>query len=191
MIQKSTISHARNARPRMAIKTTPAAGPIPAAKAMRAAKSSGVPKSFAGAIGDFVSVYRAQPMQQVDWVKQGVPATEVEVMARRMSVSKERLFATLGLARATVDRKARNKQSLSADESSRVLGMARLVGQVQAMVEESGNPKGFDSAQWVAHWLELPLPALAGVRPAQLMDTAEGQGIVSNLLARVQSGAYA
>ena len=169
----------------MAIKSTPAA------KTMRTAEASGVPKNVAGAIGDFVTVYRAQPMQQVGWVKRGVPATEVEVMAKRMSVPKERLLATLGLARATVDRKAKKKQSLSADESSRVLGMARLVGQVQAMVEESGDPKGFDSAQWVARWLELPLPALAGIRPAELMDTAEGQGIVSNLLARVQSGAYA
>ncbi len=35
------------------------------------------------------------------------------------------------------------------------------------------------------------MAALGGKRPADLMDTAEGQAIVSNLVARMQSGAYA
>lgn len=35
------------------------------------------------------------------------------------------------------------------------------------------------------------MPDLAGARHASLMDTAEGQQIVANLLARLQSGAYA
>jgi len=72
-----------------------------------------------------------------------------------------------------------------------VLGMGRLVGQVQRMVEESGRPEGFDAAAWVARWMERPVPALAGRRPAELMDTAEGQALVANVLARAQSGAYA
>lgn len=140
---------------------------------------------------NFVELYRADPMERVDLVKHGVPARSVEEIARRMAVSKERLVGTLGLARATVDRKARDGQRLSAQESSRVVGVARLVGQVQAMVDESGDTHGFDAAHWVARWLEEPLPALGGRRPAELMDTFEGQAIVSDLLARAQSGAYA
>jgi uncharacterized protein (DUF2384 family) len=35
------------------------------------------------------------------------------------------------------------------------------------------------------------MPALQGRRPAEFMDTAEGQAIVANLLQRAQSGAYA
>jgi hypothetical protein len=76
-------------------------------------------------------------------------------------------------------------------DNSRALGLACLVGHVQAIAQESGDPAGFDAAQWVAQWLEEPLPALGGKRLADLMDTAEGQSIVSNLVARVQSGAYA
>jgi putative toxin-antitoxin system antitoxin component (TIGR02293 family) len=139
----------------------------------------------------FARVFRADPIERVKLVKDGVPASVVETLAKRMAIPKERLMATLGLARATVDRKVRENKRLSPDESSRVLGMARLVGQVQAMVEESGRPEGFDAAAWVARWLDRPLPALAGQRPAELMDTAEGQGIVANLAARMQSGAYA
>ncbi len=141
----------------------------------------------------FAHVFAAEPMERILWIKEGLAAREVEGVARRMGVTKERLMSTLGLARATVDRKVREHKPLSPDESSRLLGVAHLVGQVQSMVEESGRPDeaGFDAAHWTAAWLDRPLPALDGRRPAELMDTAEGQALVSNLLARAHSGAYA
>lgn len=142
-------------------------------------------------VTSFLKVYETDAMERVRIVKQGVPAGAVDAIARRMAIPKEKLVGTLGLARATIDRKVRENKPLSADESSRVLGMARLVGQVQAMVEESGQAQGFNAAEWVARWLEKPLPALGGQRPADLMDTPEGQGIVSQLVSRMQSGAYA
>ncbi|QPF72257.1 DUF2384 domain-containing protein [Roseateles sp. DAIF2] len=140
---------------------------------------------------NFLTVFQADAFERVRWVKQGIPASAVEHIAKRMAMPKERLVLTLGLARATVDRKARENKSLSTDESSRVLGMARLVGQVEFIVEESGNPIGFNAAEWVARWLEQPLPALGGRRPAEFMDTPDGQALVSNLVARMYSGAHA
>lgn len=139
---------------------------------------------------NFLALYRADAMERIGIVKRGMPATTVEAMAKRMTVSKERLVTTLGLARATVDRKARDNKALSADDSARLLGMARLVGQVQQMVAESGDPKGFDAAAWVAQWLDSPLPALGGQKPAAFMDTADGQALVSTLVTRMQTGAY-
>jgi putative toxin-antitoxin system antitoxin component (TIGR02293 family) len=140
---------------------------------------------------NFLTMYQADPMERIAIVKRGVPASGVDALAKRMAMPKERLVVTLGLARATVDRKARANQALSRDDSSRLLGMARLVGQVQAMVEESGEPEGFNAALWVAAWLERALPALGGKRPAEFMDTSEGQSLVSGLMARIQTGAYA
>jgi len=161
-----------------------------ARKAAAPAATAPAAKSASVFATNFRQVFEADAMERVRIVKLGVPASVVEVMARRMAMPKEKLVGTLGLARATIDRKARENKPLSSDESSRVLGMARLVGQVQAMVEESGNPAGFNAAEWVARWLEKPLPALGGQRPADLMDTPEGQGIVSQVVARMQSGAY-
>jgi uncharacterized protein (DUF2384 family) len=85
---------------------------------------------------------------------------------------------------------AKQNQTLSPDESERVLGMARLVGQLEAIVQESGNAEGFDAAAWMSRWLHEPLPALGGVRPIDLMDRMEGQGVVATALAQMQSGAY-
>jgi putative toxin-antitoxin system antitoxin component (TIGR02293 family) len=140
---------------------------------------------------DFKTAYTLEPLQMVDTIKAGMPARTLVNVAARMGISKERLFTTLGLPRATVDRKVRESKVLTPGESSRLLGIARLVGQVQTMVEQSGDPENFNAAQWVANWLEEPMPALQGRRPAEFMDTAEGQAIVANLVQRAQSGAYA
>ena len=72
-----------------------------------------------------------------------------------------------------------------------MIGLAKLVGQLEAMVEESGNGTGFDAHAWISQWLSEPLPAFGGARPIDLIDTMEGQGMVASALAKLQSGAYA
>ena len=142
-------------------------------------------------VTDFSRVYRLGPMGRIEMIKKGVPAGEVEKIARTIGRPKERVIKVLGLPRATIDRRARSRQQLSVDQGERVLGLSKLVGQVQVMVEQSANPESFNAAQWVADWLDRPSPALGGRCPAEYMDTAEGQELVSGLIAKVQSGAYA
>lgn len=137
------------------------------------------------------SLYRVDPLQRIKMVKEGVPARMLSLLSKELAIPKDKLYTTIGLKRASMNRKLRSQQKLSQDQSERVVEMARLVGQVLAMVEESGRPEGFDAARWVAAWLERPHPALGDQRPAALMDTAEGRAIVSDLIARIQSGAYA
>ncbi len=140
---------------------------------------------------DYLSLFREDPLAQVGLVKLGVAPTVIDGLAGGMNVSRDKLLATLGLKRETIRRRAKENQALSTEESSRVLGISRLIGQVQAMVEASGNPDGFDAAAWVGKWLDQPLPALGHQRPAALMDTAEGQAVVANMVLRSQSSAYA
>ncbi|WP_371437542.1 antitoxin Xre/MbcA/ParS toxin-binding domain-containing protein [Polaromonas sp.] len=140
---------------------------------------------------DYLSLFMEDALAHVGLVKQGVAPNVIDGLAGGMNVSKDKLLATLGLRRETIRRRAKENQALSAEESSRVLGVSRLIGQVQAIVEASGNPDGFDAAAWVGTWLDRPLPALGGQRPAELMDTAEGQAVVANMILRSQSGAYA
>ena len=92
---------------------------------------------------------------------------------------------------ATLNRRVKSKDRLPPTDSERVLCVARLVAQIQNIVNESGNPLGFDAAAWMSRWLNEPLPALGGVSPLDLLDTMEGQALVSNTLAQIQSGAYA
>lgn len=78
---------------------------------------------------------------------------------------------------------------MNVDKSDRVLGIAKLIGQIQTWVEESGELQGVDAAKWVAKWIATPQPALGGKWPNELIDTADGRRLVSDLVARMQSGA--
>ncbi len=75
-----------------------------------------------------------------------------------------------GLARPTVDRKIRSSKLLSQDESERVMGIARLVGQAQNLIEQSGGSADFDAGRWVGDWLQKTLPALDGKSPGERDD---------------------
>ena len=90
-----------------------------------------------------------------------------------------------------MSRKARTNAHLSPAEGERVLGLGRLLGQLQTMVRESGNPDGFDASAWLSAWISTPVPVLDGARPLDLMDTMTGQALVSQMIAQMQSGAYA
>lgn len=139
----------------------------------------------------YLAVFRASPLERISMIKRGVRATDAKHVIADLAIAQGAALRALNLSQATVNKKAKQGQKLSPDESERVIGLARLVGQVQAIVQESGTAQGFDATTWMSRWLNEPLPALGGVRPIDLMDTMEGQGVVSTALAQVQSGAYA
>jgi putative toxin-antitoxin system antitoxin component (TIGR02293 family) len=136
-------------------------------------------------------LYRFDESTLVDLVKAGVPSSFVGTLTERMAMGKEKFYGMLGLARPTLDRKIRARQILNHDESERLIGIARLIGQAEGMVQESGSPKEFDAARWVSAWLDRPLPALGGKRPSEFMDTGIGRALVSDILKQQQSAAYA
>lgn len=135
--------------------------------------------------------YRANPLDRIAIIRGRVPAAYVTALTQSMQIPKERLYSTLNLARATVDRKIQKRQRLSQEESERILAVVRLIGQADSMVRESGDPTDFDAAKWTAEWLQRSHPALGGRTPGELLDTADGRSLVADLLAQQQSGAYA
>jgi putative toxin-antitoxin system antitoxin component (TIGR02293 family) len=136
-------------------------------------------------------IARLSPIERIALVREGVPADFVVKLIDAMRQPKTRVLDTVRLPRSTVARKAARHQKLSSAEGERVLGLAALIGLAQRIVEESGEPEGFDAAMWVGAWLNEPHPALGGRTPGEYFDTAEGRALVADLLARQQSGAYA
>jgi putative toxin-antitoxin system antitoxin component (TIGR02293 family) len=140
---------------------------------------------------DYAGVFRASPTLRIAMIRSGVRAQEVVSMAAALGRTQVQVVETLGLAVSTFNRKLAHRKPLSLDESERVIGLAKLVGQVQVMVEESGVAAGFDANHWFANWIDAAVPALGGHRPIEYLDTSEGRDMVSNLLGKMQSGAYA
>lgn len=146
---------------------------------------------IAGESASYVDISDFDLVDRIEMVKTGLPARLLTTLADDMNVSRERLYSWLGIARTTANRKVKDDGVLSQDESERVLGIASLVGEVQKIVRESGGPQGFDAARWTADWLGEPNDALGGRTPGEFMDTSDGRTLVSSLVARMQSGAYA
>jgi putative toxin-antitoxin system antitoxin component (TIGR02293 family) len=143
---------------------------------------------------DFREVYRTTPAVRVDLIRNGVNAADFKKFASGLDVQQEKLFRMLDIAVATVNRRASRGEALSRDDSAKIVGMAKLIGQVMTMLEQSGDPAlldNFDAARWLTQWMEEPVPALAGAAPSDYMDTIEGQEMIAKLLAMMQTGAYA
>ena len=139
----------------------------------------------------YIDLYLASPTDRIGMIKAGINAIDAKRIVAELSVPQVTAFKALKLSIATVNRKAARDEALPQEEGERVLGMAKMIGQLQTMIAESGNPEGFDAADWISRWFETPVLALGGRRPVDLLDTMEGQALVSDTLARMQSGAYA
>lgn len=123
-------------------------------------------------------------------VRRGVPALAIDDLAREMGVPTARLIKWMGWPVAAVERKIRARSALSKSAGGQIFLLIRLISQIQRMVNESGNPEGFDAAVWLGHWLTEPNLALGCVSPGEYMDTAAGFSLLNDTLARMQSGAY-
>lgn len=128
----------------------------------------------------------SEPLASIAIVREGVPTRMLAVLAKDMQISRPQLLAWMDIPETAVKR----KNCLGACESEKILDLARLIGQIQKMVHESGEPQGFDAAMWLAHWLKGANPVLGGRAPGEYLDTAQGRAIVSQAIARMQSGAY-
>src|SRR4051794_29347075 len=93
----------------------------------------------------YLAVYRASPLERIGMIKHGIRASEAKRIIGELAIGHGAALKALNLSPATVNRKAKQDQLLSPEESERVIGIARLVGQLEAVVQESGDPEGFDA----------------------------------------------
>ncbi len=101
---------------------------------------------------------------RVRLIRNGAAASRILDLVEAMHVSRERLLGMLNVPNASIKRKIRQGAMLSQDQSERVFGLLRLIGQVAVMVEHLGDPKEFDAARWVGGWLERPTYPCIGRR---------------------------
>lgn len=140
---------------------------------------------------DFVALYRLTSAPQLSFAQRGLPPELRRSLARCLGMTQSRVLEVLGIHARSSGGRADPRRVMTETQALRLLGLARLVGQVEAMVIESGSPAGFDTGRWLSKWLVKPLPALGGRAPVELMSSADGQLRVAGLVARMQSGAFA
>lgn len=120
-----------------------------------------------------------------------VPAKTVHRLADDLHVDTGFLIEALGLSRRVISLMVRENRALNSGQVERIVGMQRLIGQVQAMVDESGVSEGFEAGPWFGKWIVQPLPALGGRPPAEYLGDGAGRAWISQLLKQIQAGTFA
>jgi putative toxin-antitoxin system antitoxin component (TIGR02293 family) len=151
--------------------------------------------AYGSAVGFEAFVERvsgATPMELVLTERAGVQARLIKDLARHLGVPASRLFAILGVPKATAEKKVAADGTIGGQGGHAVLGLVRLLGMARALVANSTAPAAaeVDAAKWLGRWLEIPQPSLGGRRPAELLDTPTGVEIVGRVLGAIESGAY-
>lgn len=134
----------------------------------------------------------AAPMDIIHMERQGIQGVFIKDLSKRMDVTASRFFTILGVPKATAEKKAAAGERVTGRGGQAAIGMIKLLGIAQSIVENSKSPeaKNFDAARWLGHWIERPQPSLGGQKPADLISTPTGVEIVARLLGSIESGAY-
>lgn len=134
---------------------------------------------------------RASPSERIRALRKGFPAQTVTELANMLGWPRAQLVRYLGLKPSTILRRLRTNAPLDLAASERVLAILDLVNFVDTIVARSGNPEHFHAARWLSDWLTAPTPAFGATIPAELLDTNEGVRMIRQILAQMETGAYA
>ena len=85
-------------------------------------------RSYSGA-------YQAPALERIEMIRNGIPAAEAKRIIETLGLSQGTALQALKLSPATVNKKAKQDHTLSPAESERVIGIARLVGQLETMIK--------------------------------------------------------
>lgn len=142
----------------------------------------------------YEEIHDLQPIERIALVKPGIPLRIAAQVAQDMRVSIRRLFAIISVGSPYRQRLAIAKQALPLESSERLMGLIRLIGQVERIMKDSSpscTKEGFKSAEWFGQWVAKPHSALGGRKPEEYVDTVDGRLVLSNLLSQMQSGVFA
>jgi hypothetical protein len=139
--------------------------------------------------GQYRDWWLLRPAQLELLARAGQRVRLVRHLADEMKLSEGVVAEWIGLPPADAMKPTPGK-TLELDQGLRLLWMARLIGQAEEIGDRAGKPTGFNAPEWIGAWLQTPFPALRGLSPADYLHLTDGLQAVSDLLARMESGAY-
>jgi len=113
-------------------------------------------------------------------VREGLPFRSFENLAEALDLRSGELSGLIGVAPRTLARRKQTR-SLSAVESDRLVGIARIA----ALTEDT-----LGSREKARGWLREVNRALGGVTPLSCLDTEPGRQRVEELLYQINYGIY-
>jgi putative toxin-antitoxin system antitoxin component, TIGR02293 family len=133
-----------------------------------------------GAESIVLPLQAGSPSQLRDAVRQGLPFSAFEALAKQLQLTQQQVTAVLGIPPRTLARRKASRQ-LTPQESDRVYRVARAIDQAADCL---------GSVDKAHQWLKSPNRALAGEIPLDLLDTEIGARQVEEVLLRLNYGIY-
>lgn len=139
-----------------------------------------------------VALRSAELRDRVALEREGVPVDVVRDLLTRTGVKAETLQRAIGVQRVVPDTKTQGKRRIGGAPGYAIVGIIELINAVEEMVrrDPAEGAESFDAERWVGHWIQMTIPALAGQRPIDLMDTAVGREAVMRVLAADREGVF-
>lgn len=157
-----------------------------AAWMIRHGKKTGVVESYIhggypqGSVAIETKLAGFSPSELIEFIQEGLPVRELDVLQASLDVPMERLAPKLGISRATLHRR-KAEGRLAREESDRVVRFARLMGKAIEVFETEQNAR---------QWLTSPQVGLGGAMPLDYAETEVGAREVEDLLGRIEYGVY-
>ena len=138
------------------------------------------PKALVEALGGRkVLKRRIESLDELrETVKAGLPYASLEGFIDKFGLTREEAATVLHLPQRTIARRKKERR-LRADESDRLLRLARVSAQAAATL---------GTEEKAAEWLRRPNRALGGVAPLALTDSDIGARQVEEILGRIEHG---
>ena len=121
------------------------------------------------------------PLQWIEVIRNGIPASAVDALAKTVRLTQSELAAALGIPDRTLARR-KAEGVLISDESAKFVRLARVIAR---------SCEVFEGLEPSLDWLKSPNAALSGATPLSLLDTDVGAESVLDTLGRIEHGVFA
>ena len=130
-----------------------------------------------------ISAPVASTLDVHDLILRGLPAAALErlVASARLAASDATFESILGISTRTFQRRMRDREALSPEQSGRVWKFAEILGRARTI---------FGSDDAAEAWLKAPALGLDQRRPIDLLATPVGVQAVEDYLTRMEYGVY-
>ena len=128
-------------------------------------------------------VLKSNPRSIFDWidlVRKGIAASAIDSLIKSTNLTQAELATILGIPERTLVRR-KQQGRLNAEESAKLLRLARVVERAEQVFENSDN---------ALNWLKTTNRSLGGETPLELLDTDIGAESVMDTLGRIEQGVF-
>ena len=121
------------------------------------------------------------PFQWLALIRDKLPASVIDTVTGETGISQAELLRCLGLVERTIGRRKQLNESLSQEETEKLVRFARIVERAAQV---------FQGVEAAMDWLRSENPSLEKFRPIDLLDADLGGELAIDALARIEQGIF-